>query len=380
MNAKRPLCLHRPSLLAILAFAGAAVLSPVAAAIGADEPPPDAKAPAARPAEKPDTPSADGHKPAPANPGAAENAEPKISATPFSIRIELEPGGKGKVIVSDGKNPPVVHDLRTADGQDGGAIAGPGGIIIRTNKPGAGQAAGTIQMGVAADSAQGPVILRNIRVNVNRDGACTVQQGAGGLSFLLTEPAAAPAGKPEPTIAAPADIEDDLKNLKSPEGRVRILAARALALCGDPRVVAPLIEALKDTEAEVRQLAATGLGRSGDKRAVEPLIARLKDENRAVRREAAEVLGGLADERAVDGLVAALKDADWRVRKAAAESLGQIGDTRAAAALEAATDDCHFGVRRAAVAALRAIKGPLTPPLPEIPQPPQPINSYQAGR
>ena len=373
MNANRPLRFRRLSLLATVALACVAGLWPVPDAIGAEGSPPDSKTPAA----KPDAPATEAQKPAPAGPEAG----PPISASPFSIRIELEAGGKGKVIVSDGKNPPVVHDLQTETGPSGAAIAGPGGIVITTTKPGAGQPAGAIQVGVAAGGGQGPVILRNVRVNVNKDGAYTVQEGAGGLSVVVAEPGAAPAAaKPLPAAAAPADVEDDLKDLKSPEGRIRVLAARALAFSGDPRIVEPFIEALKDTEAQVRQLAATGLGRSGDKRAVEPLIVRLKDENRDVRREAAEALGRLANTRAADGLVAALRDADWRVRKAAAEALSQIGDPQTVPPLQDATDDFHFAVRRAAVAAIRAIKGPLAPPLPEIPEPPPAIDSNQVGQ
>ena len=323
---------------------------------------------------------AEAKKPAAPKAEAAPNAPPTPAPAQFSIRIELAPGGAGKVIIDDGKNPPVIRDLKV-QGAPGGAVAGaPAGIVIRKVKPEAGPAA-AVQFGIAADPGQVPLFFHNVQVQANKDGTYTVLEGEGpGVALVVGADPLDAGAKPAATVA-PLDVDEELKDLKSPNVRVRILAARVLAFSDDPRIVEPFIEALKDAEPEVRQLAAAGLGRAGDKRAVEPLLARLKDDRREVRRTAAEALGQLGDKRAVEPLIAAMKDADWRARKAAAEALGQLGDRAAILPLDAAGDDCHPSVRRAAVAALRMIiPPPPTPLLPDLPDPSAPIYSNEAGK
>jgi len=68
--------------------------------------------------------------------------------------------------------------------------------------------------------------------------------------------------------------------LKSSEVMVRVNAAGALGLVGDPAAVRPLIELLDDSHKEVRLAAAEALGRIGDARAIKPLIAMLENDGR----------------------------------------------------------------------------------------------------
>jgi len=363
MKPPRPIHLLWPHALIVLAWAALIALGPARGAVGADAVPP-----------------AEGQKPAAPKTDAPTPAAPAPAASQFSIRIEMESGGVGKVIVNDGKNPPVVRDLkvRQAPGGAGGGAAS--GIVIQKVKPEGGPAA-AVQLGVAADNLPVPLFFQNVQVHVSKDGTATVQEGDGaGLSVIVTTDPVDAGGTPVVAVA-PVDVDEELKDLQSPNPRLRAMAARVLAFCEASRIVEPLIEALKDAEPEVRQFAAAGLGRAGDKRAVDPLLALLKDDRREVRSAAAEALGKLGDKRAVEPLLAALKDADWRVRQAAAEALGQIGDRRAILPLDAAGDDCQPGVRRAAAAALRAVIGPPSKPLlPDLPEPPAPINSNEAGK
>jgi hypothetical protein len=363
MKPPKPLHLPWPRALIVLAWAALIALGPTRGAMGADAVPPT-----------------EGQKPAAPKTDAPPPAAPTPAPAQFSIRIEMESGGVGKVIVNDGKNPPVVRDLKVQQAP-GGAVGGAtGGIVIQKVKPEGGPAA-AVQLGVAADNLPVPLFFQNIQVHVSKDGAATVQEGDGaGISVIVTTDPVDAGGTPVVTVA-PVDVDEELKDLQSPNPRLRAMAARVLAFCEASRIVEPLIEALKDAEPEVRQFAAAGLGRAGDKRAVEPLLALLKDDRREVRSAAAEALGKLGDRWAVEPLLAALKDADWRVRQAAAEALGQIGDRRAILPLDAASDDCQPGVRRAAAAALRAIIGPPPKPLlPDLPEPPAPINSNEAGK
>jgi PAS domain S-box-containing protein len=110
---------------------------------------------------------------------------------------------------------------------------------------------------------------------------------------------------------------------------VRIVAAGALGMIGDPRAADPLISTLADHDDAIRRAAASALGKIGAPRAVMPLISALEDHNSDVRREAAEALGMIGDPRATTALISALDDQHSEVRREAAGALGKIGDPRA---------------------------------------------------
>jgi len=90
---------------------------------------------------------------------------------------------------------------------------------------------------------------------------------------------------------------------------------------------------LKSPDPKTRQSAAIFLGNPGDKRAVAPLIGVLKDPNAKVRVSAARALAIIGPEakEAVQPLIANLSDGDPEVAGAAAYALGEIGKEAKAA-------------------------------------------------
>jgi len=193
-----------------------------------------------------------------------------------------------------------------------------------------------------------------------------------------------------------------LRQLKSKDFAVRLMAIRKLGESKNPRAVKPLIAALKDDDEDVREAAEGALERIDPnwtksetaKEAVPTFIEGLKDTSSAVREVAAERLGRIGGARALEALVGALEDdssgvrkavekgleridPDWTksetakeavptfieglkdtssaVREAAAEGLGRINDRRAFDPLLGALKDEVRDVRKAAVEALSRI-------------------------
>jgi HEAT repeat protein len=124
---------------------------------------------------------------------------------------------------------------------------------------------------------------------------------------------------------------------------------------------------LEDTAIEVRVSAAYALGLLGDPQAIEPLIQKLDDqtEDARVRGTAAEALGDLRDPAGVMPLIAALNDPSAEVRFWAAFAVGQLGDPRALPQLErlAASDQAvlagYGAVSAEAAEAIRNIRARL---------------------
>ncbi|HQG93437.1 MAG TPA: HEAT repeat domain-containing protein [Acidobacteriota bacterium] len=115
--------------------------------------------------------------------------------------------------------------------------------------------------------------------------------------------------------------------LEDREGAVRAAAAQALGPLRNPLAVEPLIKALKDRHRDTRRAAAIALGLMGDTPAVRPLIDALTDDDDwMVRKSAAEALGNLGDSRAIKPLIQALRDSDESVRLAIGEALGKFGE------------------------------------------------------
>lgn len=83
-------------------------------------------------------------------------------------------------------------------------------------------------------------------------------------------------------------------------------------------------DVLHDTETSVRVSAAFALGVIGDPRAVDPLIGALQDQDSPVRAAAAEALMRIGDVRAIAPLISAMSDQDASVRLAVAEALWQM--------------------------------------------------------
>ncbi len=128
--------------------------------------------------------------------------------------------------------------------------------------------------------------------------------------------------------AVPA-LLDTVAATRTEDADVREIALRALARIGDPRAVAPLVEALKDSEVWLVPRIADILTRHGAL-SVDPMIAFLEDPARhPARAWAASILGEVGAARAFPALVRALTDLDDEVRAKSASALGRIGDGRA---------------------------------------------------
>lgn len=133
-------------------------------------------------------------------------------------------------------------------------------------------------------------------------------------------------------LVVAADIDELVKQLKSPDADMRRAAAKALAESGaDAKpAVAALADALKDKDTYVRRFAAQALGEVGpDARSAVPALAgALKDDKKQVGEAAAEALGKLGGPGAVTPLMDAFKDKsrDIAVRRKAVEAVGKLGD------------------------------------------------------
>jgi len=128
--------------------------------------------------------------------------------------------------------------------------------------------------------------------------------------------------------AVPALLET-VAATRTEDADVREIALRALARIGDPRAVAPLVEALKRSEVWLVPRIADILTRHGEL-VTDPMIAFLGDPARhPARAWAASILGEIGAARAFPALVRALNDLDDEVRAKSASALGRIGDGRA---------------------------------------------------
>jgi HEAT repeat protein len=159
-----------------------------------------------------------------------------------------------------------------------------------------------------------------------------------------------------------------LEVLRDRNPGLRSAAARALGEVNADAAAPPLIGLLlEDTAIEVRVSAAYALGLLGDPQAIEPLIQKLDDqtEDARVRGTAAEALGDLRDPAGVMPLIAALNDPSAEVRFWAAFAVGQLGDPRALPQLErlAASDQAvlagYGAVSAEAAEAIRNIRARL---------------------
>ncbi|BBL67972.1 HEAT repeat domain-containing protein [Methanoculleus chikugoensis] len=124
------------------------------------------------------------------------------------------------------------------------------------------------------------------------------------------------------TVAAfgPDVLEPLEAALEDPVPVVRLTAARAIGIVGNPRSIPLLIRHLEDPAREVSVTAARVLGGYGNL-AVEPLAAVLREGDKAGRLAAVDALGGIEPGRADEALAYALSDEDQEVREKAATIL-----------------------------------------------------------
>jgi hydroxyacylglutathione hydrolase len=160
-------------------------------------------------------------------------------------------------------------------------------------------------------------------------------------------------------VRSVAPLSNALANHADPV--MRVVAAGALGALRDVRAIKPLLLALEgDTECLVRAAAARALGALGDTKAFDPLIHALtSDQSPVVHSAAAMALGALGDSGAVQPLVHALtNDPTCGITDAAVQMMGPRGDGRLDSllhALASAPDPC---VRSSASQALGSLRDP----------------------
>ncbi|MDI6719521.1 MAG: HEAT repeat domain-containing protein [Methanomicrobiales archaeon] len=157
-------------------------------------------------------------------------------------------------------------------------------------------------------------------------------------------------GKRDPRVIDPL-----IRALRDEDPAVREEAARSLGKVGGERAIHALIEAMKDERRSMRESAVQALAGMGEA-AVEPMLRSLGDADWHVRMGAAIALRIIGEPAAIGPLIPALRDENRFVRREAAKSLGRFGDARAVPALEQALHDADGGVRAKAEAALRRIR------------------------
>jgi HEAT repeat protein len=151
--------------------------------------------------------------------------------------------------------------------------------------------------------------------------------------------------------------------LKDDSEDVRTVAARSLAMIGDPAAVPALAGALADPSRWTVSLIAEDLMRMGP-RAVPPLLFLLGAPDHNVRVAAVQIIGEIRDQLAVDPLVAVVGgDQDLNLRAQAAAALGKLGGPKAEQALERALADEAWQVRAQAAKALGRLGRPEAAPL-----------------
>ncbi len=130
------------------------------------------------------------------------------------------------------------------------------------------------------------------------------------------------------------------KALDNAHPDVRLLAAKALARCGDPKAFAPLVELATAPEPEEKERQADwlalaesaldGLGELGDPAALPHLIPAVDSPHAAIRKEAAMAIARVSPPGQTDPLRHALQHADPEVRYRAAYGLACLGDASVA--------------------------------------------------
>jgi HEAT repeat protein len=150
-------------------------------------------------------------------------------------------------------------------------------------------------------------------------------------------------------------LESLLKDLASPNYRVRWKAVQELGAARDPRAFEPLLGALKDRLPTIRIAALSALGRLRDRRAIAPAIALLDDPDSKVRSSAAAALKKFG--KAAHGpMLDAYRSGNARTRFVLLSALGRIKTPAISELLIAALDDDPVEIRLEAARVLAVRK------------------------
>lgn len=140
-------------------------------------------------------------------------------------------------------------------------------------------------------------------------------------AFTPLEPLDQIASRPQPLL----DVEEMLGQLRHPDPRSRMQAARLFCDVEESRSVELLVDLLQDPCPLVRVSAAYALGRNVKPEIVDPVITALKqDWNGYVRKGLVWALGNARDPLGLEVLIDALERDITAVRLWAASALGQL--------------------------------------------------------
>jgi HEAT repeat protein len=177
-------------------------------------------------------------------------------------------------------------------------------------------------------------------------------------------------------------VKQAVKNIGSPDAKVRAAAAETLGNAKAAEGLAPLVTALKDKDLSVRRAAASALGSIGRAEAVEPLLGVAGDKElsetvdaalrqigaagepallAAIERKPASIpavraLGAMKSEKAVEPLLALAFDPAEPAAAEAQKALGAIGGARVTQAAMERAKSTDPAARRAAFEMLGALK------------------------
>jgi HEAT repeat protein len=170
-----------------------------------------------------------------------------------------------------------------------------------------------------------PDVKRRERAVTELIGVSSIEKLTGPLIESLNDP----------SIRVRLYAAGFLGRMKSPEATDALLAKltdrenlqsilNGLALTGDGRALASLVDHLEDDDSRIRAMAAAGIGTLGDKEGVQPLVQHLKDESPEVRIAVLRALGTLKASEAAAAVRAATYDEDINVRSQAERTLRRL--------------------------------------------------------
>lgn len=150
-----------------------------------------------------------------------------------------------------------------------------------------------------------------------------------------------------------SNFEKLIKDLQSPDLKLRVNAIEELGELGNLKAIKPLSKLINDSNEQIRECSIWSLGRL---KASDVLIDNLNHELDSVRKFIVEVLGNFEDENATRPLIKLLEDPDEEIRANAAWSLGKIGSKSALEPLIKCISDESEEVRENVAWALGKLK------------------------
>jgi HEAT repeat protein len=214
---------------------------------------------------------------------------------------------------------------------------------------------------VAALVRRGPRVTALLVEQLRADNLATRQDAVlalGRIGDSRAVPALLETSNPELTVGvagALAMIGDRrayaplLDLLGHDDGAIRRAVISALNSLGHPDMAADIVRLCRVPQPLVRESAVRVAGYIGFPECAESILACCHDDSTNVRRAAVEVLSALEDDRGLVALAAALADDEPGVRAAAARALGQMAGADAWPLLQKALEDVGPWVRYYAV-------------------------------